>query len=143
MVKRRTSAPHVLVDLDRLARRGQRDIRQSFESRQPFPGLRGSIGRILSLVPPEGARQTALADGAWITKQSLGDRIREMEELGWVTTDADPTDGRARVVHRTARGDRVLAAIDDTIAAMERKWALQVGADRYDVFRSVLAELTT
>ena len=98
-------------------RRGQHDIRRPFESTAPIAGLRGSIGRILSLVPPEGARQTALAGGAWITKQSLGERLREMEELGWVTTDADPADRRARVVQRTAHGDRVLATVDDTIAA--------------------------
>ena len=140
MVKR--SAPaHVFVHLDQVARRGQRDVRRLFDAAKPIPGVRGSIGRILSLVPPEGARPTALADGAWITKQSLGERIREMERLGWVTMDADPVDKRARVVHRTELGNRVLATAERTIAAMEAEWSATVGADRYTVFRSVLAEL--
>ena len=82
-----------------------------------------------------------MANGAWITKQSLGERIREMERLGWVTTDADPIDKRANLVHRTELGDRVLATGERTIAAMEAEWSAKVGADRYNVFRSVLAEL--
>jgi DNA-binding MarR family transcriptional regulator len=143
MVKPRSPATHVFAHLDQLSRRGQRDTTRLFDSAEPIPGLRGSIGRILSLVPPEGARQTALADGAWITKQSLGERIREMEQLGWVTTDTDPDDRRAHLVHRTERGERVLAAAEATIAAMEAEWSAEVGADRYIVFRSVLAELAT
>ena len=140
MVKRSASA-HVFVHLDQLARRGERDVRRLFDAAERVPGLRGSIGRILSLVPPEGARPTALADGAWITKQSLGERIREMERLGWVTTSADPGDKRAHLVHRTELGDRVLATAEETIAAMEAEWSAKVGANRYAVFRSVLAEL--
>jgi DNA-binding MarR family transcriptional regulator len=145
MVKRRSSSAqvseHVIVQLDQKARRGQRDVRRLFDAAESIPGLRGSIGRILSLVPPEGARPTTLADGAWITKQSLGERVREMERLGWVTTDADPVDRRAYIVHRTELGDRVLATAERTIAAMEAEWSAKVGADRYVVFRSVLAEL--
>ena len=141
MVKLRSSPAHVFVHLDQLARRGQRDIGRLFEAEAPIRGLRGSIGRILSLLPPEGARPTALADGAWITKQSLGERIREMERLGWVTTDSDPVDKRAQVVHRTELGDRVLGTAERTIAAMEAEWSAKVGAERYNVFRSVLAEL--
>ncbi len=132
---------HVFVHLDQLARRGQHDFRRLFDTAESIPGLRGSIGRILSLVPPEGARPTALADGAWITKQSLGERVREMERLGWVTTDADPVDKRAHLVHRTELGNRVLATAERTIAAMEAEWSAKVGADRYTVFRTVLAEL--
>ena len=141
MVKQSFSPAHVLVHLDRVARRGERDIRRLFDAAAPIPGLRGSIGRILSLVPPDGARPTTLAHGAWITKQSLGERIREMEQLGWVTTDADPVDKRAHVVHRTELGDRVLATVERTILAMEAEWSAKVGADRYAVFRAVLAEL--
>ena len=143
MVKRSSSSAHVFVHLDQLARRGQRVVRRLFDAAEPVPGLRGSIGRILSLVPPEGARPTTLADGAWITKQSLGERIREMERLGWVMTDADPVDKRAHLVHRTELGDRVLATVERTIAAMEAEWSAKVGADRYTVFRSVLAELAS
>jgi DNA-binding MarR family transcriptional regulator len=143
MVKRSSSSAHVFVHLDQLARRGQRVVRRLFDAAEPVPGLRGSIGRILSLLPPEGARPTTLADGAWITKQSLGERIREMERLGWVMTDADPVDKRAHLVHRTELGDRVLATVERTIAAMEAEWSAKVGADRYTVFRSVLAELAS
>ncbi len=143
MVKRAFAHAHVFVHLDQLSRRGQSDMRRLIARSDSISPLRGSIGRILSMIPPIGARQTTLADGAWITKQSLGERVREMKLLGWVTTTADPIDRRARLVQRTELGDRVLIVAEATIAEMESEWSAQVGAERYGVFRSVLAELVT
>lgn len=103
--------------------------------------VRGSQGRILHLLPEEGARPTDLAAGGWITKQAIGQRVRELEELGLVETHPDPDDGRAIIVRRTTAGDRVAEDILDAIDEMERAWALEVGQERYAVFRAVLDEL--
>ena len=132
---------HVLAQLDGLHRRIDADLGRLIRARPPVEGMRGSFGKILGLIPDDGARQTTLAEGAWITKQSLGERIREMESLGLVTTTPDPGDGRARLVRRTARGTKVRAVTESAIAAMEAEWAPRVGADRFAVFRSVLEEL--
>ncbi|MEO5900589.1 MAG: MarR family winged helix-turn-helix transcriptional regulator [Ilumatobacteraceae bacterium] len=116
----------------------------------PSRGTHLSNGTARHLADPEcasgdaavtSAPSTALAEGAWITKQSLGERRRRMETLGLVVTAADPDDGRARLVRRTARGSKARAATESAIAAMEAEWAMRVGADRFAVFRSVLEEL--
>ena len=129
---------HLLARLDGLQRRLGREM----STRMRGSGvLRGSEGRILGLIGPDGIRPTALAEGSWITKQAVGKRVRELEERGLVAVRPDPDDGRAVRVHRTAAGERVKVATESRIAELERDLAAQVGAARYRTFCEVLAEL--
>jgi DNA-binding MarR family transcriptional regulator len=140
MIDRIRSGPtHVFEALERLNRRADVDMRRLLPP--TTAGLRGSHGRILDLIDAGGSRPSALADGAWISKQAIGQRVRELEERGWVTVVPDPTDGRAVLVRRTAAGDRIRGSAVRTIAEMEHQWADQVGRDRYVTFREVLDEL--
>src|SRR5690242_20675745 len=56
---------------------------------------------------PDGARPTELAAAAHISKQSVNDRLGELERLGYLTRERDPADSRARIVRLTARGRRL------------------------------------
>ncbi len=134
-------ADHIFAALGRLNRRADADIRRL--ATKEMTGLRGSHGRILDLIDRQGSRPSALAEGAWITKQAISQRIRELESRGWVQVSPDPEDGRATTIRRTARGDRVRSSALGAIATMEHEWAQLVGAERYDTFREVLDELGT
>lgn len=134
-----TPSLHVLDAIEWLLRRLDHE-RASLVARGA-PMLRGSQGRILHLLPAEGARPTELAAGNWITKQAIGQRVRELEEMGLVRTEPDPDDGRAVMVRRTPDGDRIQGEILAGIDAMERSWAEEVGEERYATFRAVLDEL--
>lgn len=103
--------------------------------------LRGSEGRILGLIEPDGTRPTSLAEGSWITKQAIGKRVRELEERGLVAVRPDPDDGRAVRVHRTTKGEGVKATTELRVAELERAFADEVGEDRYRTFCEVLDEL--
>ena len=129
---------HVLAALGALDRRIDRDMRHLRSAEAA--GLRGSHGRILGEIADEGSRPSALAAG-WISKQAMGQRIRELEARGWVSVGPDPSDGRAVLVHRTEAGRRVRDAAVAAIAAMEERWAAAVGAERYATFRAVLEAL--
>ncbi len=134
-------ADHIFAALGRLNRRADADIRRL--ATKEMTGLRGSHGRILDLIDRKGSRPSALADGAWITKQAISQRIRELENRGWVQVSPDPDDGRATLIRRTAQGDRVRSSALGAIATMEHEWAQLVGVERYDTFRQVLDELGT
>jgi len=134
------TSPNVLAAVEWLTRRIAEDVRALRQTHQ-VPITRGSQGLILHLLPEDGARPTELADGRWVSKQAIGQRVRELVELGLVSTDPDPTDRRAVIVRRTPAGDRAAAQLDDHIADVERSWAQQVGEDRYATFRAVLDEL--
>jgi DNA-binding MarR family transcriptional regulator len=129
---------HVLALLHRLRQRTDADIAPRFAS---LPGMRGSFGHILGILPSGGARPTALAAQMGITKQSFGERVRELEQRGWVEAVPDPDDGRAQLIRRTPEGDRVREITEKVIASMENDWADQVGRTRYETFLSVLKEL--
>lgn len=131
--------PHVLAALERLDRRIDADLRGHRIGE--LEGMRGSYGRILDLIDAGGSRPSELAAGSWITKQAVGQRVRELEARGWVAVEPDPTDGRAVVVRRTPAGDRVRRMARRAIEQVEEAWAEQVGPERYAVFRAVLDEL--
>ena len=130
---------HVLAALERLRRRTDADLGRLLP--KDMEGFRGSHGRILDLIDDDGSRPTDIADGAWITKQAISKRVGELEDLGLVKTRPDPADGRAVLVRRTPRGNRVRTAAVSTIQHMEREWSERVGAERYRTFLAVLDEL--
>lgn len=130
--------PHLLMLLEGFQRRLGREM----STRMHGTGiLRGSEGRILGLIEPEGTRPTSLAEGTWITKQAIGKRVRQLEERGLVAVQSDPDDGRAVRVRRTAKGERVKATTESRIAELELAFAAEVGEERYRTFCEVLAEL--
>jgi DNA-binding MarR family transcriptional regulator len=136
----RTSSPvpHVVAGADALQRRIGEALTERLAAMRL--AVRGSHGRILSLIEPDGTRPSVLAQG-WISKQAIGQRVRELQELGLVTVQRDPHDRRATVVRRTSEGDRVLTHLTEGIADVERELRHEVGAARYDVFREVLDQL--
>lgn len=130
---------HVFAALEQLRRRADHDMaRLTASITKP---LRGSHGRLLSLIPEDGIRPSEIAADAWITKQAVGVRLREMEKLGWVTIGPDPADGRAVLVTRTAAGTRIRRAARQAIEKLEAEWSDSVGRDRYETFRAVLDKL--
>ena len=131
---------HLLARLERLNTRLGRDLglRHAVAG---LPWLRGSQGRILNLIGPDGSRPTELAEGAWVSKQAIGKRIVELEQRGLVRTKPDPSDGRAVLVHLTKEGARVRAVVVAQIDDLERQLAEEVGAASYARFSAVLARL--
>lgn len=131
--------PHVLAAMDGLAHRAGREMGR--RTAAPVPGMRGTYGKLLALLPTEGERPAALARRARVTRQAVAPRLREMTERRWIEQLPDPTDGRAVIVRRTPLGDDVLHLLESVIADIEQDWAAQVGAERYAVFRAVLDDL--
>lgn len=107
-----------------------------------FPHLRGAHFRILDLLPRDGARPSALAAAAQMTRPALGELVAHLREHGYVTTETDPTDGRAQVITLTGLGRRTVAEVERAVAELRRRWAEEIGADRVDALLDALAALT-
>lgn len=105
-------------------------------------GLRASHFRLLAALAPTGTRITELSDRLGMTKQACGQFVRHLESTGHVTVEVPPDDLRARLVRRTAEGERSAAVFVARMVSIEKGWAEQVGPQRYEVFRSVLTELS-
>jgi DNA-binding MarR family transcriptional regulator len=117
-----------------------RQVRDEFAT-EDWKGLRQSHFRVLSMVPDQGVSITELGERVGMTKQGCGQFVTQLAATGHLRVAAHPDDRRVRVVRRTPKADRVLAAVRERNLAIERGWSERVGAERYDVFREVLDEL--
>jgi DNA-binding MarR family transcriptional regulator len=77
----------------------------------------------------DGARLTALAASAGMTKQAMGTLVDQCEAWGLVTRGLDPLDARARRVQFTADGLAWLEAFRKAVAQAEDEFRASVGND--------------
>src|SRR5215467_8802561 len=131
---------HIARWLEQVTRRLHADLGAQ-EDLRDFPELRGSHRRLLQMIPPPGTRITDLALLAGMTKQALGEFVDWLEQAGFVASGRDPADGRVRLVTRTERGDAAAEAATLAIAAVEREWRKEVGAETFDTMKQALRQL--
>jgi DNA-binding MarR family transcriptional regulator len=86
-------------------------------------------------------RPTELAAHLGLSKQAANDLVREFEAKGYITLEPDPDDGRAKRIVATERGRQVVEISLQSSRAVGRRWAEQVGEERYAVFEEVLSEI--
>jgi DNA-binding MarR family transcriptional regulator len=88
-----------------------------------------------------GARLTALADRSGLTKQAVGEAVGDLERLGYVERVPDPDDRRAKIIRLSRRGGEAAAVAEEIFADIERRFADEVGDERFDQFRDTLRRL--
>ncbi|MCC6612770.1 MAG: MarR family transcriptional regulator [Anaerolineae bacterium] len=86
---------------------------------------------LIANIPASGIRMTALAEQLSMTKQAIGQFVRELEAVGTLERVQDPTDGRASIVRFTPAG---LQLMQRSLEAKERvatMYRAQLGEARY------------
>jgi DNA-binding MarR family transcriptional regulator len=106
-----------------------------------FAELRPAHGCVFGNIDEPGARLTELADRSGLTKQSVGEAVADLEQLGFVERVADPEDGRAKIIRLTSHGADALAAAEEIFSGIEARFAAEVGQERFDEFRETLTRL--
>ena len=109
---------------------------------QGYAEIRPAHGCVFGNMGPEGARLTDLAERARITKQSVGEIVTNLEELGYVERIPDPEDRRAKLVRLTPEGQRAQTAAFEIFAEIEEEWAERIGAEKVEALRAALEELS-
>jgi DNA-binding MarR family transcriptional regulator len=89
----------------------------------------------------EGARPAELAARAGITRQSMGEVIRDLVDLGIVEMTPDPTDKRAKVVRYTELGRRETEQGGDHIVEVEEQLIAEIGVEAYENLRAGLEKV--
>jgi DNA-binding MarR family transcriptional regulator len=84
------------------------------------------ITRHLSL---NGSRLVDLAEQAGMSKQAMGKLVDQCEAWGLVTRDANPLDGRAKLVCFTRDGLAWLQAFERAVLQAEAEMREHIGAD--------------
>lgn len=110
-------------------RRGHPEIRQAFNT--VFANLDAS----------DGGRASDLAAQAGVTRQTMGEIIREMVALDLVEMRTDPDDRRAKIVTFTEDGLARLGEGHRYIGEVEQRLVDLVGETAYRQTRDVLSRL--
>ena len=103
-----------------------------------FEELRLPHIAVLLYPGPDGARPTALAERAGVSKQAMNQLLRSLEELGYIVRRDSPEEGRMRVVRFTKRGHAAFAKIYDILLEVEREWSAELGVRDFAQLKRVL-----
>jgi DNA-binding MarR family transcriptional regulator len=106
-----------------------------------YPDIRASHSRVFEHLPLQGARISDLADRAQMTQQSMSELVAHLVQRGYLERQADPDDGRARIVRLTQAGERLSATGRTIIRDVEREWGDRIGEERMALLRLTLQEV--
>jgi DNA-binding MarR family transcriptional regulator len=109
--------------------------------RQGHPEVKYAHNAVFSTLNEPGARATDMAARAGITRQSMGEILRDMVSLGILEMRTDPDDGRAKVVTYTESGLEHARIGYQHILDLENRFAEEFGEKEYVIVRSVLERL--
>jgi DNA-binding MarR family transcriptional regulator len=96
-----------------------------------FDDLRPAHRPLLRYPPIDGVRPTELAARLRLSKQATNDLLRDMEQMGYVRLEHDPTDGRARIIRYTERGWSLFDIGAQISRDVGQRWAQKVGRREY------------
>ncbi len=97
-----------------------------------FPELSLALGaNVMRFLGEDGLRIGALAELAGVSKQAISQQVAYLEKHGFVYTEADPADSRAKIVRLTERGLKSQEVCRPLFGAVERHWRRRYG--RHDV----------
>ena len=100
--------------------------------------IQAAHNAVYATLPPEGARSADMAQRSGITRQSMGEIIRDMVRLGSLEMVPDPTDGRAKIVMWTEQGKKIASNGYDHIIELDQLFRETFGDADVDTTYRVL-----
>src|ERR1700740_1896496 len=92
---------------------------------------------------PENQRPRDLAIQTRMTKQALNYLLGQLEDLGYLTREADSNDQRSKRIRLTPRGHAATKAIYEIVQEVEDDWEQRLGPRKFAQLRRLLTELYT
>jgi DNA-binding MarR family transcriptional regulator len=109
--------------------------------RRGHVGIKQAHNAVFATLHAAGARAVDMAAWMGITRQSMGEIVRDLVGLGILEMVPDPADGRAKLVTYTDEGRQVAADGFGHIQDLERRFAEEFGAADYETARRVLVRV--
>jgi DNA-binding MarR family transcriptional regulator len=103
--------------------------------------VRPTHGCVFRFIHGDGMRLTELASRAGLTKQSVGEIVDDLADLGYLERYPDPTDRRAKLIRLTDKGLATQRVGFSLFAKLEEDWADAFGPDRIAALRTLLEEI--
>ena len=104
-------------------------------------GVRLSHSALFPHMDTEGIRMSALAERMGVTKQAASQLVADLEGMGIVRRDPDPSDGRATLVKLTPAGVDAMRHGLGVLMGMEAEIAAQMGKSEMAALQDSLTRL--
>jgi len=104
------------------------------------PDIKPSHNAVFAYLGDEPQRAADLAAAAGMTRQSMGELVRELVDLEFLEMVPDPSDGRAKLVTWTGEGKAFASGGYRHLKAIEKRLESEYGDD-YEAARRVLEGL--
>jgi len=96
---------------------------------------------LISNLDIEGTRIVTLADRAGMTKQAMGQLVKDLETRGYVRREPDPDDKRAVLIQFTELGLQFLQDAYEVKKTIEAEYANILGVDGMKTLQQLLYQL--
>lgn len=96
---------------------------------------------VLRHLGAEPRRASQIAGLCGVSKQAVSQQINHLEQHGYIDSVPDPGDQRARLLSLTDKGREAQRLVKRLFVEIERDWADQLGIERFDQLRALLADL--
>ncbi|MCW2759221.1 MAG: transcriptional regulator, MarR family [Nocardioidaceae bacterium] len=103
--------------------------------------IKPSHSAVFAQIRPGGSRLTELAAGANMTPQSMGQIVDELEQLGYVERQPDPSDRRAKLIVLTAHGRDAVDAGESAVSGLEEDLDRVLGTEGAEQLRTLLGRI--
>ena len=133
--------PHIGQLLRDTYRRFEDELAAALAAPREQFGVRPVHDAVLAYLDRDGTRASVLADRARLSRQAITQLTDELEERGVVVRLPDPTDGRAKIIQYTPEALKIFDQSRQAIAALERRWANELGPRKYATLRDGLDQL--
>jgi DNA-binding MarR family transcriptional regulator len=109
--------------------------------RRGHPEIKHAHNAVFATLLEEGTRATDMAARAGITRQSMGEVIRELVDLGILEMKPDPDDRRAKLVTYSGAGLEFAREGNQHLIDLEKRFVEEFGAEEYELVRTFLERL--
>jgi DNA-binding MarR family transcriptional regulator len=130
-----------LISLVDRANRAMQNHMVEAAHRRGHPEIKQAHNAVFATLLEEGTRATDMAARAGITRQSMGEVIRELVDLGILEMKPDPDDRRAKLVTYSEAGLKFAREGNQHLIDLEKRFVEEFGEDEYELVRKFLERL--
>ncbi len=110
-------------------------------ARRGFDDVRPAHGFAFARISGTRATTADLAAHLGITKQAAAQLVDHLVEHGYLTREADPRDGRAKLLVLTPRGWACTTAAEQAANDVVQRWKAQLPPKQFAVMRDALNKI--
>ena len=99
-----------------------------------YKGFKMTYMPVIMNIDMNGTNNNDLAVRAKVTKQAMSKVIKELQELGYISSKTDPNDKRSTIFKLTSKGNSFIMCARETVGELMDEYRKLLGKKNYDTF---------